>query len=98
MSSRKMSMVKQTHHVCVKVIPESHVNVLLYPCREWRNDLRNGIRPNASLCALGLNGLLEPLRRSLCSNLVVDQLLTLIVLLEHRNELHDVRILQIKEY
>jgi hypothetical protein len=74
-----MSMVKHTHHMCVKVTPESHVNILLYPCRKWRHDLRNGIRPNASLCALGLNGLLEPLR-NVCSNLVVDQLLTLIVL------------------
>jgi hypothetical protein len=44
----------------------------------------------------GLNGLLEPLR-SACANLVVDQLLTLIVLLEHRKEPHDVRILQTKE-
>jgi hypothetical protein len=79
--------------MCVKVIPESHVEVLLDLCREWRSDLWNVIRPNASLCALGLNGLLEPLR-SAYANLVVDQLLTLIVLLEHRKELYDVRILQ----
>ena len=82
--------------MCVKVIPESHVKVLLDPCREWRSDFRNGIRPNASLCALGLNGLLGPLR-SAFANLIVDQLLILVALLEHRKELHDVRILQTKE-
>jgi hypothetical protein len=40
----------------IKVTPKSHVDVLLYFCREWRGDLWNRVRPNASLyIALGLN-------------------------------------------
>ena len=39
----------RTHDMRVKVIPESHVDRLLYLRPEWRCDFRDRVRPDTSL-------------------------------------------------
>ena len=84
----------RTHDMGVKMIAKSHVDGLVQLRPEWRRDLWNRVRPDTGLNA---EFELQNERKSItAADLIVDHLLALVVLLEHREELHDVRVLQIE--
>ncbi len=40
---------RRTHDMCIKVIAESHIDVLLHTRPEWRRNLWDRVRPDAGL-------------------------------------------------